>query len=140
MLDPVLVAYVKKEEKFTAEAFWDFQQWTNGWGTRAHYPREVITEAEADRRLEIELSAAQAMVDHFKPGLPTGVRSALTDLTYNAGFQWSHAGLGEAVKDEDWVAVAAHLVQYDRAGGRVLGGLLERRKTEASWFSNLMEA
>ena len=134
-LDPRLVDYVKGVEGFTPKAQWDFKQWTNGYGTKAHYPHEVISRAVAEQRLDVELQAAQAAVDHFKPGLPAGIRSALTDLTYNAGSGWQHAGLGDAVREEDWDAVKVHLLEYDRAGGKVNAGLEARRKTEVSWIA-----
>lgn len=133
-IDTKLLQYVIDVEKFTPVAFWDFKQWTNGYGTRAHYPHEPITKAAALIRLTTELEAAQAAVDHFRPNLPDGIRMALTDLTFNAGAGWTHAGLGEAVISGDLEEIKTHLLQYDMAGGRVNAGLLERRKTEASWF------
>jgi lysozyme len=134
-LTPDYVAFVEKEEGFAAVAFWDYQQWTNGYGTRAHYPHEPITRPEAQQRLDVELDAAEAAVDRFAPNLPAGPRKALTDLTFNAGAGWMHAGLGVAVKAADWTAVKAHLLEYDRAGGKVNAGLLARRKTEEGWIS-----
>lgn len=136
MLDPTLVAFIKKEEGFAPVAQWDEKQWSNGYGTRAHYPREPISRAEAERRLDIEITAAQAAVDHFHPNLPPGVRKALTDLTYNAGIAWEHATLGEEARAGNWGAVREHLLEYDRAGGRVNSGLEARRRAEASWFQN----
>lgn len=133
-LDPALIAFVKHEESFTPRAVWDYQQWTNGYGTRAHAPHELITEAEAERRLLIELEAAQAAVIHFQPTMPAGVLNALTDLTFNAGAAWMHAGLGDVVKAQKWTEIKGHLVEYDRAGGQVLQDLVERREAEAKWL------
>lgn len=133
-LDPTLVKFVKDEEGFTRCATWDYQQWTNGYGTRAHHPRECITEAEAERRLGVEMEAAQAAVLHFQPTMPQGVENALIDLTFNAGAAWMHDGLGEEVRAGNWAAAKEHLLQYDHAGGRVLSDLKKRRIAEASWF------
>lgn len=133
-LDPMLIEAVKRLEGFTPVAKWDYQQWTNGYGTRAHFPHEHITAAEAEKRLDAELAGAQASVDSLEVQMPPGIRKALTDLTFNAGFGWSHAGLGMAVRHKDWVTAKEHLLQYDIAGGRVNTGLEERRKEEASWF------
>lgn len=133
-LDPTLVAFVKKEEGFAAVAFWDYRQWTNGYGTKAHFARETISQTEAERRLEIELSAAQAIVEQFAPDAPQGVKNALADLTYNAGAGWAHQGLGEEIKAGNWAQAKVHLEEYDRAGGKVNAGLESRRKVEASWF------
>jgi lysozyme len=135
-LDPVLVAFVKKEEGFVATASWDEKQWTNGYGTRAHYPRELISRAEAERRLTVELTAACATVDHFCPNAPEGIRRALSDLTFNSGIAWQHAGLGDEVKAGNWDEAKDHLLQYDMAGGRINQGLESRRRSEAAWFPN----
>jgi lysozyme len=133
-LDPKLVTYVMGVEGFAPTAFWDYKQWTNGYGTRAHFPHETISKATAQLRLMIELEAAQASVDHFRAQLPDGIRAALTDLTFDAGTGWMHAGLGEVVTSGDTDEIKTHLLEYDMAGGKVNAGLVERRKTEASWF------
>lgn len=133
-LDPKLVQAVMGFEGFEPIAKWDYKQWTNGYGTKAHYPHEPITKATAELRLMTELEAAQASVDHFKAQLPDGLRMALTDLTFNAGAGWMHAGLGQAVTSGDTEEIKTHLLEYDRAGGRVNAGLEERRKTEISWI------
>lgn len=133
-LDAALIAFVKEQEGFVSCAQWDFHQWTNGYGTRAHDHRECISQAEAERRLIIELSAAQASVVAFCSGLPQGVLNALTDLTYNAGAMWMHMGLGDEVKAGDWVQAKAHLLMYEKAGGKNRPDLEKRRKAEASWF------
>lgn len=133
-LDPTLVAFVKQEEGFSAVAFWDFQQWTNGWGTKAHFAHERIDQVTADQRLEVELEAAQAAVVHFQPDMPAGVLNALTDLTYNEGSGWQHQALGSFVKTKHWVGARDHLLLYDEAGGKVEEGLETRRKREAAWF------
>lgn len=134
-IDTSLLEAVKEFEGFTAVAVWDFKQWTNGYGTRAHFARERITVTTAVERLSTELAAAQAAVDSLAVSMPAGVRKALTDLTFNAGFGWSHAGLGVAVKQQDWTTAKEHLLEYDIAGGKVLADLQKRRETEASWFT-----
>lgn len=134
-LDPRLVAAVKEFEGFAPVAVWDYSQWSNGYGTKAHFPHEPITKPVAEQRLEVELEAAQSSVERFHSPMPLGVSMALTDLTYNAGPGWQHEGLGGAVKDNDWDTAKAHLLQYDRAGGRVNSGLEHRRQVEASWFA-----
>ena len=121
-------------EPFQPIAKWDYRQWTNGYGTKAHYPHEPITKATAQLRLMIELEAAQAAVDHFKPQMPDGLRQALTDLTFNAGTGWMHAGLGQAVTSGDLEEIKTILLEYDMAGGRVNAGLEARRKAEVSWI------
>jgi len=57
-----LVAFIKKIEGFQAHAFWDYKQYTNGYGTRAKTANEVIDKAEAIRRLTVELNKAEKLV------------------------------------------------------------------------------
>ena len=133
-LDPTLVAFVKQEEGFASVAFWDFKQWTNGWGTKAHFAHERIDQTTADRRLDVELAAASAVVEHFAPNAPQGVKSALTDLTFNEGNGWQHQRLGYLILAGNWQEAKAHLLLYDEAGGKVEEGLETRRKREAAWF------
>src|SRR5262245_37598015 len=89
-------------EGWAPRAKWDYRQWTNGYGTRARYPGEVIDRAEAARRLQVETAKAAQLVDGIAPNAPPGVRDALVSLTYNAGPGWMRAGLGQAVKKGNW--------------------------------------
>lgn len=135
MIPQWLVDKVKEFEGFEPVAKWDYKQWTNGFGTRAREPREKISREEAEKRLAIELDHAAALVDHFADHLSVGVRAALIDLTFNEGTSWQHAGLGRAVLRGDLAGAKNRLLQYNRAGGKVLKALTARRKEEVSWFS-----
>jgi GH24 family phage-related lysozyme (muramidase) len=136
VVDAGLVNYVKKQEGFSAKAFWDYKQYTIGYGTKASGPNETITEADATAALEKEIAAADALVESFAPGAPKGVKQALTDLTYNAGPGWEQQGLGSEIKAGNYAAAKQSILQYNHAGGQVLAGLTARRETEASWFDS----
>lgn len=134
MLDPKLVAFIKKEEGFAPVAKWDQKQWSVGYGTRAQHPNEAITPYEAEQRLDVELTKAVEFVERFCPSAPQGVKDALASLTYNSGTEWSLDHLGEAVKAGDYAKAKVHFLLYNHAGGVVNAGLTERRKEEAAWF------
>lgn len=137
VVDQGLVAFVKKEEGFQAKAYWDYKQYSIGYGTKANSSTEVITEAEAEARLHTEINSAWAHVEnHIPADTPIGIKQALTDLTYNAGPGWETASLGAAVKAGKWDTVKADILQYNHAGGVVNAGLTARREAEVSWFSN----
>ena len=136
VVDHGLVNAVKKFEGFSAKAMWDYKQYTNGYGTKALSATEVIDEAEAEKRLAVEIGKAAHSVETFAPDAPLGVKQALTDLTYNAGFGWSEHSLGAAVKAKKWDTVKADILQYNHAGGQVLDGLTKRREAEVSWIDN----
>lgn len=136
MLDQSYLDAIKKFEGFSAEARWDYAQNSNGYGTRARYAGEVIDKAEADRRFEGEIKKAADFVDRFAPGLDDGSRAALTSLTYNAGTAWSQSGLGEAVSSGDIDKARSLFLQYHKAGGSAVDGLVQRRLQEVAWFGS----
>lgn len=137
---------VQKFEGFTPTAKWDRKQFSNGYGTRALYEGETIDEKEAQRRLRAELSSAENRVRSFDPTLDDNALTALVDLTYNAGDDWSRSGLGEAVKARDWGTARQKYLEYTRAQKpdgtlETLPGLVTRRSEFAPLLgSNRPEA
>jgi len=135
MLDQSYLDAIKGFEGFAPKASWDYKQHSNGYGTRALHPGEEIDKATAEQRFSGSIAKAAAHVDSVAPNAPPGVRAALTSLTYNAGPGWSSSGLGELVKAGDWQGAAERFQQYNKAGGEVNPGLVNRRTKEAAWFN-----
>lgn len=121
-------------EGFTQRAGWDYAQFSNGYGTKAKFAGEVIDKAEADQRFQAEIAQARAIVDRHAPDAPEGTKAALTSLTFNAGDKWAKSGLGEAVRSGDMERARELFLQYNKAGGEVLPGLVQRRIAEAAWI------
>lgn len=136
VIDQALVDAIKKFEGFSAKAYPDIKQYSIGYGTKAASPTEVITEAEAEKRLAAELAIAAASVERFAPGAPRGVKQSLTSLTYNTGPIWEQQGLGECIKAGKYDEAKAHFVQYNHADGKVSEDLTKRREAEVAWFDN----
>ncbi|MBS0238474.1 MAG: glycoside hydrolase family protein [Proteobacteria bacterium] len=134
MVDASYLNAIKQFEGYTAKARWDYAQNTNGYGTRARFAGEVIDKDEADRRFSDEIKKSADFVDKFAPDLDAGSKAALTSLTYNAGTTWSQSGLGKAVASGDLDTARSLFLQYNKAGGNVLDGLVQRRLQEVSWF------
>ena len=134
MLDATYFDAIKQFEGYAAEARWDYAQNTNGYGTRARFAGEVIDKAEADRRFTDEIAKAADFVEKFAPTLDAGSKAALTSLTYNAGTAWAQSGLGQAVESGDLDKARSIFLQYNKAGGSVLDGLVQRRLQEVAWF------
>lgn len=134
MLSAEYLAAMKKFEGFAPQARWDYAQNTNGYGTRAAYAGEVIDRAEAEKRFAAAVKQASDLVDRFSPDLDEGTKAALTSLTYNAGVAWMQNGLGDAVAAGDIEKARSLFVQYNKAGGATLDGLVQRRLNEVSWF------
>lgn len=134
MVDTNYLDAIKQFEGYAAEARWDYAQNTNGYGTKARFAGEVIDKAEAERRFSSEIQKAADFVDKFAPNLDEGSKAALTSLTYNAGTAWTKSGLGEAVASGDLDKAKSLFLQYNKAGGEVLDGLVQRRLQEVAWF------
>jgi len=139
-LDPRYLDQIKRFEGYKDKPYWDYRQWTSGYGTRASSPDEVMDRATADRRLNDELAKARAIVERFAPQAPDGVKSALTSLTYNAGGNWMKSGLGQAIAKGDYTTAQRIFTQYNKAGGKTLPGLVARRNAEAQWFNDAQPA
>jgi len=127
---------IKTFEGFTPKAQWDYAQFTNGYGTKALYPGEAISPEEAERRFASEIAAARSIVDKHAAGWDEGTKAALTSLTFNAGSRWINSGLGEAVRNQDIEGVKQSFLQYTKAGGEVLPGLVRRRLAEFDWIGS----
>ncbi len=134
MLDANYLDAIKQFEGYAAQSRWDYAQNTNGYGTRARFAGEVIDKAEADQRFADEIKKAADFVEKFAPGLDEGSKAALTSLTYNAGTAWTQGGLGQAVASGDLEKAQSIFLQYNKAGGSVLDGLVQRRLQEVAWF------
>jgi lysozyme len=133
-----LISMIKGFEGFKAKAYDDYGQISVGYGTRARSSSETISKAEAEKRLDAEVAKAERLVDRFSKDLPPGVRLALTSLTYNAGSKWMQSGLGKAIKAGDYARARELFLQYNKANGKVLPGLVKRRQQEvaALWDGN----
>ncbi len=130
------VAQVKRSEGFAPSAKWDVKQFSSGYGTKANFEGETISREEADRRFSVEFSKAANIVDSVNARLDPGTKAALTSLTYNAGSDWVHSGLGEAIRAGDLDKAKQLFLQYNKAGGDTDEGLANRRYREAQWFGS----
>lgn len=136
MLGQPYVEAVKGFEGFNPRPYWDYRQWTSGFGTRAR-PGETIDRATAEQRLNSELGSAWSQVHAFAPEAPDGVKAALTSLTFNSGDKWMRSGLGRSVQAGDYNDAKSRFLQYTKAGGVDLPGLVNRRTQEATWFDKI---
>lgn len=127
---------IRNFEGYTPQASWDYAQYSNGYGTKAQFPGEVIDRVEAEKRFRSEVSQARAIVEKTAPDVDEGTKAALTSLTYNAGTGWIGSGLGDAVRSGDLEAARDIFMKYNKAGGEVLPGLVNRRTQEALWIGN----
>lgn len=135
-MDQSYLSAIKTFEGFTPQAKWDYAQHSNGFGTKALYPGEAISPEEAEKRFVAEIKIARDIVEKHAQGWDEGTKAALTSLTFNAGTRWISGGLGDAVRNGDIEGVRERFVQYSKAQGEVLPGLLKRRLAELDWIGS----
>lgn len=136
-ISPQLVDFVKKQEGFTAKATWDYHQWSNGYGTVAKYPNEVIDQTEATTRLQNELAVHASVVDSAARNagmqLTAGQRDALISYDFNTGRAKSIIRSANGDPNKISSALANGI---KTAGGRQLPGLAARRSAESRLASS----
>lgn len=120
-------------------AYWDAagKVWTIGYGTTGP---EVIagllwSQAQCDAALVAKLNRARSQLLALSPGVtwPAGAQDALTDFVYNEGSgRYQGSTVRKCVQAGDWAGVRTHLLDWEFAGGKRLGGLVTRREGEAA--------
>lgn len=113
--------------------------WTIGWGATGPgiIPGTVWTQAECDARLERDLVRYSAEVAAAIGASPTTQPQfdALVSFHYNTG-AIARATLTAKHRAGDIEGAAAEFARWNRAGGRVLQGLVRRRTAEATLYLN----
>lgn len=114
------------------------QHWTIGWG---HYgpdvtPGMTITQAQADAMLIADLAKYEAYVNNpaYVPvtaQLNQNQFDALVSFCYNCGA----GSLKKLCGGRTIQQIASKLPEYNKAGGKVLTGLVRRRKAELDLFN-----
>ena len=144
------VAFIKAREGFTAKAYWDYQQYSIGYGSyceKDEFP-DGITEAQADRLLRKRLKAFEEKIDAFLDR--NGVRlsdqqyDAMVSFTYNNGEYWMSeknqsrlASLlisGKYTVNEFASAFGIWCHVTTSSGTQIHDGLIERRLRELKLF------
>ena len=133
-ISSTLIDLVKDFEGFNPNAYGDFKQTSIGYGTRAKPGEKTINQQEAEARLIDELTSSRERVVNAieKKGVslsPEQVDS-LTSFDYNTG---RGVSLVERFGDKPEELISK-MLEYTKAGGEDLPGLVKRRQTEAELF------
>lgn len=128
-----LISLVKDFEKFEPKAYNDYKQVSVGYGTKGKLG-EVLTEEQASERLQSELFGHAKRIEDAAAlkgiTLNKNQFNALTSFDFNTG---KGANLIERFGD-DPQQLASKILEYNKAGGEVKGGLVKRRRIEAALF------
>jgi GH24 family phage-related lysozyme (muramidase) len=136
-------SFIQNEEGgFVAKAFWDRKQYTNGYGTKANYPGEVIDQTEAKRRFDADVKQRESFVNAInsqrvsKSGKPLTQAQfdAIGSLVYNVGVGGLGSNLQSAIINGRDQEAAGLMLKYNTSNGQELPGLTARRKREANLY------
>jgi len=112
--------------------------WTIGYGhTKGVWPGQQITEAQAEAYLKQDVAWAETAVDRaVTVNLSQSQFDALVSWTFNLGsFNLQRSTMLKKLNARNWARVPCEMIRWNRAGGRVLRGLVRRRKAEAELFN-----
>jgi GH24 family phage-related lysozyme (muramidase) len=111
--------------------------WTIGWGATGPGigPGTIWTQAQCDARLEADLNRHAREVADTLGSAPTSQAQfdALVSFHYNTG-AIARAALTRKHVAGDFAGAASEFARWNRAGGRVLPGLVRRRAAEAALY------
>ena len=98
---------------------------------------DTITEAQATKYLEQEITKAQNVIkDKVKVPLSQNMFDALTSFVYNVGSgNFGSSTLLKLLNKGDYIGASEEFKKWRRSGGKILPGLIARRKEEEDWFT-----
>lgn len=131
------LALIKKYEGCKLTAYEDsVGVWTIGYGHTKNVIKGMkITQAQADKFLKEDCQYFANIVDNPKyvpitSTLTSNERDALISFAYNVGPK----NLKNLCANRNKTEIAEHIPAYNKAGGKVLSGLVRRRKEEQELF------
>lgn len=105
-----IVAQLQIDEGFAPQSFWDNDQWTYGYGTKAAGPGKFISKEEA---LKVLIARTDLAIDDFYDIYAGCVMSevreqALVNMAFNLGETKLRRfpGMNAAIRTRDWGTVA----------------------------------
>lgn len=144
------ISFIKDVEGFSAKPYYDYSQYTVGYGTEcpddkySEYMASGISKQEADRLLrehveQIDETLNEKLIDAYDLSFQQHEYDALVSFSYNIGTGWVtydstlRNSILRNADDEDMVYAFG---LYCTAGGKYLPALITRRLCEANMFLN----
>lgn len=134
---------LESSEGFSSRPYWDSigRAWTRGYGRTFGITggSPSISRAQGERELIEQFNARYGpSLKPFanKPGFTQNMYDALASFVWNCGTGAVSAAttIGRHLRAGNWSAAANDLLAWCKASGRVIQGLLNRRKREKSLF------
>lgn len=147
---PEARAFIRSFEALRLKAYPDpgtgGDPWTIGYGHTGRHvvPGLEITEAEANELFDGDVMIAEDGVNQLvKVPLTTGQFDALVSFAFNVGLDIDTDDVAEGLGDStllkklnrgDYAGAAAEFPKWNRAGGKIMNGLIRRRAAEQQMF------
>lgn len=144
------ISFIKDVEGFSEKPYYDYSQYTVGYGTKcpddkySDYMANGISKQEADRLLrehveQIDETLNEKLIDQYDLSFQQHEYDALVSFSYNIGTGWVtyDSTLRNSIlrnADDNDIVYAFGL--YCTAGGKYLPALITRRLCEANMFLN----
>ena len=130
---------IARFEGYRAEPYWDHKQWSVGYGSYAGgrdprvKPNITVSQSEARRMLADQVKTFEANVDKYDStyNWTPNERAAMVSFAYNIGSIDSLTANGTRTKEE----IAAKMLEYNKASGKTVQGLVDRRRAEFDVFT-----
>ena len=109
--------------------------WTCGWGSTGPdvFPGQKWSQDYADRRMYADALKFAKGTLALCPNLTEQQLCAIADFSYNLGLgRLKSSTLRKRINSGDLDAARSELMRWVRGGGRILPGLVIRRKAEAA--------
>jgi GH24 family phage-related lysozyme (muramidase) len=130
--------FIKQFEGFHPTPYWDHQQYSWGYGTRAPGAHGSITREQAEAELQRHLAGVNRTIDELVTvPLNENQRTALQSFIYNVGGGedgFAGSTLLRRLNRGDYAGAANEFRRWNKADGEVLPGLTRRRQMEADLF------
>ena len=113
--------------------------WTIGYGhTKGVYEGMTITQEEAEQMLLTELEEYEGYVEKYVTvPLTQNQFDALVVWVYNLGpTNFRNSTLLKELNSGNYTAAGKEITRWNKAGGKVLAGLVKRREAEAKLFND----
>ena len=127
------ISLIKQLEGFSSTAYWDVDGYSIGYGHHGARAGQTISQAEAERLLQTDLSAFEQAVRSVNPRLSQNQFDAAVSLCYNIGatrFRKSTVAALMAADPTPRPELEQHWKEWRIAGGQISQALVRRRNKE----------
>lgn len=99
--------------------------------------KDGLSRDDVAELLDQDLDIAERAVERLAPGLADNQFDALVSFVFNVGIDaFQKSTLLRCIREGRLSAVPEQMKRWNRAGGRVVGGLVRRREAEAALWAS----